>query len=92
MQTIDEKNLSQLTPGVSGVVSHVSSEHRELKVKILSLGLVMGTLVKVVNVAPLGDPITIEVRGSRISLRKSEASIVKIMLPEIGEQNYHSAH
>lgn len=90
MQLKEERNLSLLSPGRSGVVSQVSSDHRELKFKILSLGLVQGTPVKVLNVAPLGDPITIEVRGSRLSLRKDEAAAVKILVPEISSQESFS--
>lgn len=71
-------NLSSLHPGESGSVGEISSNHRELKFKILSLGLVKGALVRVLNIAPFGDPITIEVKGSKVCLRKSEASIVML--------------
>lgn len=73
-----QKDLSVLKPGEIGLIEEVLSSHRELKFKVLSLGLVKGTEVKVINIAPLGDPITIEVRGSQISLRKNEASIIKL--------------
>ena len=49
-----------------------------MKFKVLALGLVTGTPVKVLSVAPLGDPITIEVRGTRICLRKTEASAIQV--------------
>lgn len=78
MNEKDQKNLSSLSPGETGLISEIQSSHRELKFKVLSMGLVKGTEVKVTNVAPLGDPITIEVRGSKLSLRKSEASIIKL--------------
>ncbi len=74
----DSVDLSSLHPGDSGSVGEVTSNHRELKFKILSLGLVKGALVRVLNIAPFGDPITIEVKGSKICLRKNEASIVKL--------------
>ena len=79
MLDIKQKDLSLLQPGESGLVKEILSNHRELKFRVLSLGLVQGTEVKVLNVAPLGDPITIEVRGSHISLRKNEASIIKLV-------------
>lgn len=37
------------------------------------MGLTMRTRVKVVKLAPLGDPIEIEIRGYQLSLRKDEA-------------------
>jgi ferrous iron transport protein A len=44
----------------------------------MEMGLVPGTSVRVVAVAPLGDPITIELRASRMSLRRAEAAHVRV--------------
>lgn len=41
--------------------------------RLEELGLTAGTLVQVVKVAPLGDPVEIEFRGQRICLRRAEA-------------------
>ena len=41
--------------------------------RIMSLGIGADVIVKVCKVAPLGDPIAIEVDGAQIVLRKSEA-------------------
>lgn len=41
--------------------------------KLLAMGLTRGCEVKIVKVAPLGDPVKIEVRGYGLSLRKAEA-------------------
>jgi ferrous iron transport protein A len=46
--------------------------------RLMEMGLVPGTQVMVVNVAPLGDPLEIEVRGDRLSVRKQEASLVAV--------------
>lgn len=46
--------------------------------RILDLGLTVCSKVKVVAVAPLGDPIDIEVKGFNLSIRRSEASAVKV--------------
>jgi Fe2+ transport system protein FeoA len=42
------------------------------------MGLVPGTEVKVVTIAPLGDPLRIEVRGGQWSIRKSEAAQIYV--------------
>ena len=47
---------------------------REYKRKLLAMGLTPGTEVVVKRHAPLGDPIEVEVRGFRLSLRKDEAA------------------
>jgi Fe2+ transport system protein FeoA len=46
----------------------------ELRQRVLELGLTKGAVCQVIRFAPLGDPIEIEVRGYRLSLRKSEAA------------------
>jgi ferrous iron transport protein A len=46
--------------------------------RLLSMGLTKGTVVKLVKIAPLGDPVELEVRGFNLSLRKEEAEILQI--------------
>ena len=43
------------------------------RAKLLSMGLTKGTEFKVLQFAPLGDPVEIEVRGFSLSLRREEA-------------------
>ncbi len=50
----------------------------QLRKRVLDLGLTRGAKVKLVRVAPLGDPIEIELRGYRLTVRKAEASIVEL--------------
>lgn len=44
----------------------------------MEMGLVPGTEVIVRNVAPLGDPLEIEVRHGRLSIRKFEAAQIRV--------------
>ena len=44
------------------------------------MGLTPGTDVRLMGVAPLGDPLELELRGYRLSVRKREASRVEIEL------------
>ena len=46
--------------------------------KLLSMGLTKGTVFTLRKIAPLGDPVEIEVRGFYLSLRKAEADILQI--------------
>lgn len=46
--------------------------------KLLAMGLTPGTLFTLARVAPLGDPIQIQVRGYALSLRKTEAMALLI--------------
>lgn len=69
--------LSDLRRGQSAVVSSIEGL-RSFRRRLLEMGLVPGTEVTVVNVAPLGDPLFIEVRGSRWSLRHDEAAEILV--------------
>ncbi|MBX3184893.1 MAG: FeoA domain-containing protein [Polyangiaceae bacterium] len=46
---------------------------RAFRRRLLELGLLPGTLLQVVRVAPLGDPLELSVRGTRLSIRSAEA-------------------
>jgi ferrous iron transport protein A len=37
-----------------------------------------GTRITLVRTAPLGDPLEVQVRGYRLSLRKSEAALIEV--------------
>jgi ferrous iron transport protein A len=71
------KFLSDLLPGDRGVVVRVEGDPG-LKAKVLALGLVPGTELRIERRAPLNDPISVRVRGFELSLRRSEAEIVKV--------------
>jgi ferrous iron transport protein A len=43
-----------------------------------TLGFIPGRKVKVTRFAPLGDPISVEVDGQEISLRRAEARIIQV--------------
>lgn len=49
-----------------------------LQHRLMEMGLLPGTPVRVVRMAPLGDPIDLEVRGYHLSLRKSEAGLIEV--------------
>ena len=49
----------------------------------MDMGLTKGTMIKVNNVAPLGDPVEIIVRGYKLSLRKADAS--NVLVEKVGE-------
>ncbi len=64
--------LSELKPKERGTIVKVGGGgpvHR----RILDMGVVPGTEVEVVKVAPLGDPVELLLRGYHLSLRKEEA-------------------
>ncbi len=63
--------------GQAVIVDEVGGD-RGFRRRIMEMGLVPGTAVRVVAVAPLGDPLTLELRGGRLSIRKREAAQVRV--------------
>ena len=71
------KTLNQLKPGERATIIKVGGEgpvHR----RILDMGVVSGAEIKVVRVAPLGDPVEFLIKGYNLSLRKSEAQQIQV--------------
>ncbi|QDV32454.1 FeoA family protein [Tautonia plasticadhaerens] len=69
--------LSELSVGQSANVLAVDVT-TDSGVRAMEMGLIPGTEVKLVAVAPLGDPLVFELRGYRLSLRRAEASGVEV--------------
>jgi len=46
--------------------------------KVLAMGLTKGTEFTVTRVAPLGDPVEINLRGFNLTLRKAEADVLLV--------------
>lgn len=71
-------SLDQLKAGDSAVVSEVICADKDLRNRLLSMGLVSGRNVRVTRIAPLGDPIKVELLGFNLSLRLDEAGHIRI--------------
>lgn len=69
--------LDRFGPGESGRIARVGGEPPIVR-RLMELGLVPGTRVRVVRRAPFGDPIELEVRGVHLSLRRSEAKRIHV--------------
>lgn len=72
-----KKTLDTLKPGEAGVISRVNGTG-PVKRRIVDMGLVTGTQVSVLKLAPLGDPMEIKVKNFNLSLRKAEAAAVEV--------------
>ncbi|HWO26145.1 MAG TPA: FeoA family protein [Kofleriaceae bacterium] len=70
-------SLAEIPRGRSATVREVAGP-RAFRRRLLEMGLVPGTAVRVVTVAPLGDPLRIEVRGGQWSIRRAEAAQISV--------------
>lgn len=75
------KNLRDLKPGQKGKVTKISGTG-SIHSRILSMGIIKGTELKVERVAPLGDPVEIKLKSYHLSLRKSEAANIYLEVEE----------
>jgi len=69
--------LSELKIGEEAFIDRI--EDVELSHLLYDLGCFPGESIKKEGVAPLGDPILIEIAGTRVSLRKKDASSIFVM-------------
>lgn len=73
------KKLSEIKIGKTAIIR--AFEKDDIFIKLMEMGCVPGEKVKVEQIAPLGDPISITVAGYNLSLRINEAE--KILVEEI---------
>lgn len=72
--------LSQLPVGSAAAIATFPAAGSAF-VRLREMGLLPGTPVTLLRVAPLGDPIEIKVRGYNLTLRKSEADQITVHAP-----------
>lgn len=70
-------SLDRLDRGVAARVADVVGSDA-VAIRLLEMGLTPGVVVRLVGRAPLGDPLELEVRGYRLSLRQAEAARVAL--------------
>ncbi len=69
-----QTTLDTLAAGSRGAITGYTEG--DPPARLLEMGLVPGTTVEVVRLAPLGDPMDLHVRGFHLSVRKAEAAHV----------------
>ena len=70
--------LKELKVGETGQITGFSTADAQYRQKLLRMGLTKNASFEVVRKAPLGGPIEIEVRGSRVVLRSDEADVLEV--------------
>ena len=73
--------VADLKNGQRGIIREI--QHHMLPIKLLELGCLPGSEVELVQVAPLSDPLYINVNGSHIAIRRETARNIEIDLIEV---------
>ena len=70
--------MADLKSGDFAEITGYTLGNAAYRAKLLALGLTRGQQLKVINVAPLGDPFELAVRGYHLSLRREEVKVIKV--------------
>ena len=68
--------LDLLPIKTKAVITKVGGEG-ELRCRLLDMGLIPKTVVEIRKVAPMGDPIELEIRGYTLTIRKEDAAKIE---------------
>ncbi len=72
-----------LRDGKTGMIVRIDSVgDSELKERLMTMGLIPGTKVKVLRSAPLGDPMALGVRSYNLALRRADAAKIQVSIAE----------
>lgn len=77
--------LSELPVGHSAIVTDIFSANKT-KRRLMDMGITKRTRVLLRKVAPLGDPLEISLRGYELTLRKSEAQMISVVMLDEEEE------
>ena len=74
--------LSELKVGQRAKIVKLNVDNKEIRRHLLDMGLTRGVEVKIKKIAPIGDPIDIELRDYELCISKSdleqiEAEVIK---------------
>ena len=68
--------IADLQKGEKGIITDVSSN--EIPLKLLEMGCLPRNSVELLQIAPLSDPLYLNVNGSHLAIRKNTAALIQI--------------
>lgn len=70
--------LNELKNGQSARIVTLSALSSDIRKKLMIMGMLPNTEVKLIRKAPLGDPLQVEVRGVSLAIRGKVAEVIEI--------------
>lgn len=70
--------LDRLKIGSRAIVAEIATKNKILSRRMFEMGLTKGVEICVKKIAPLGDPVSVELRGYELCLRKDELKNIKV--------------
>ncbi|MBQ2835951.1 MAG: ferrous iron transport protein A [Clostridia bacterium] len=77
-RTGEKCNLSELEVGQRAKVLKLNEENKAIRRHLLDMGITRGVEITIKKVAPMGDPIDIELRDYELCLRKEDLSKIEV--------------
>lgn len=70
--------LSELKIGQVAIIKKNNVANKKVRRHLFDMGFIVGTKVKVKKIAPMGDPIDIELRGYEIAVKKADLKQIEV--------------
>ena len=74
---LEATRLAEVADGSTAIVRRLALSRATAR-RLLEMGLLPGTRVRVVRRAPLGDPIELRLRNYSLSIRREEAALIEV--------------
>ena len=71
-------SLLDLKVGQIAKVIKLNIQDKVIKRHLLDMGVTRGTLIKIKKISPMGDPISIELRGYELCIRKADLKQIEV--------------
>lgn len=78
----EEGHLSDLKKGQTAKVTALHGDNAALRRRLLDMGITDGVSVHIKKIAPMGDPVDIELRGYELCIRKHDMQNIDIEVVE----------
>lgn len=72
------KKLSELKVGEKAKILQLDVQNKEIRRHLLDMGLTKNTIVKIKKIAPMGDPIDLELRDYELCVSKSDLEQINV--------------
>jgi len=73
----DNCNLSELKIGDKAIVTKLDISNKAVRRHLLDMGMTRGAQVQIKKIAPMGDPIDVELRGYELALSKEDLKLIQ---------------
>lgn len=70
--------LDELKVGEKAKVRKLNVENKEIRRHLLDMGITRGVEIKIKKIAPMGDPVDIELRDYELCIRKTDLSQIEV--------------